>query len=93
VKTYWDGKEYRMAYSPEERAKIVAYYRNPEIRWIEGGTVAHNGPLPGDGYYVLAHCGRIECCRPGGPFQTVTEARVWSRKNWLPDAEQAPQTP
>jgi hypothetical protein len=93
MKIQWNGSEYEGAYSPEEKARLLAYYCDPEVRWIESGTDAIGGPLPSDGYYVLAHCGRIECCRPAGPFATKNEAMDWSRKNWLPEAEKAPQTP
>jgi hypothetical protein len=94
MKTFWDGETYQMAFSPEEKARLVAYYRDPDIRWLETGTlVASGGSLPSEGYYVLAHCLRVECCRPAGPFASLDEARKWSRKNWLPKAENAPQAP
>jgi hypothetical protein len=84
MKISWNGAEYVAEHSPQEKAALQAYYRDPEVRWFESGTQAVNGPFAGDGYYVLAHCLRIECCRPEGPFKTPAEARDWSRENWLP---------
>jgi hypothetical protein len=66
--------------------RLGDYY--PDIRWIEAGTVAGGSLLARSGYFVLAECGRIECCRPTGPFATKEEAREWSRKNLLPEAGQ-----
>ena len=54
--------------------RLGDYY--PDIRWIEAGTVAGGSLLARSGYFVLAECGRIECCRPTGPFATKEEARV-----------------
>lgn len=93
MKAEWTGTEYRMTFSAEEKARLAAYYGDPEVCWFDAGTIACGGPLIGTGYYVLAHCCRIECCRPEGPFATTEEAREWSRKNWLPEVENAPQTP
>ena len=64
---------------------IDAYYRDPEIVWLDagygnGGGV-NGGPIVASGHYVLMHCGRTECCRPEGPFATVEDARQWSREN------------
>jgi hypothetical protein len=72
-------------HSPEERAALIAYYQNPEIRWFEAGYGSdggvRGGPLKEAGFYVLAHCGRPECCRPDGPFESESEARDWSVRN------------
>jgi hypothetical protein len=92
MKAEWTGSEHRMVFSREEKANLVAYYRDPIVRWLEAGTVANGGILPKGGYYVLAHCGRVECCRPEGPFATKEDAREWALKNWLPHAEQAPRS-
>ena len=43
MKTIWDGETYKMAFSPEEKARLVAYYRDPDIRWLETGTLVANG--------------------------------------------------
>jgi len=67
-----------------------AYYLDPEVRWFEAGYGSaggvNGGPLTASGYYVIAHCGRLECCRPDGPFATVEEARAWSRESLTKDA-------
>lgn len=84
MKIRWTGTEYEWEYSAEERAALVSYYRDPEVVWLRGGTDAVGGPLPKEGYYALAHCGRIGCCRPAGPFETPAEARDWSREHWVP---------
>ena len=64
---------------------IKAYYREPEVVWFDAGYGKNGGVLGGPitepGYYVLAHCGRPECCRPSGPFETTDQAQDWSRKN------------
>jgi hypothetical protein len=78
----WDGTEYRAWHSPEEKAALLAYYRDPIIEWFEGGTEAYGGPLPANGFYVMPHCGHIECCRPDGPFESEQEARTWAVKNF-----------
>jgi hypothetical protein len=58
---------------------------DPEIAWFEAGFGSsggvNGGPLAEAGYYVIAQCGRPECCRPAGPFATVEAARGWSREN------------
>jgi hypothetical protein len=82
MKIEWDGTEYRGSYSAEEKAALLAYYRDPKIVWLEGGTEAQGGPLPIGGYYVLAHCERPYCCRPDGPFETEDQARIWARGNF-----------
>jgi hypothetical protein len=67
------------------RDDIAAYYRDPEITWFDAGFGSNGGvnggPLPEAGYYVIAQCGRPECCRPIGPFSTVAAARDWSCEN------------
>ena len=70
-----------------EQAALQAYYDDPEIRWFEAGYGTEGGvvggPLTEAGFYVLFHCGRPECCRPEGPFQTEALAREWSRQNGM----------
>ena len=62
------------AWSPET---IRAYYRDPEIAWLDVGYQCAIPAINEAGYYVMPHCAP-ECCRPSRPFKTADEARAWS---------------
>ena len=85
MKVRWTGTTYEAEHSPAEKAALIAYYQNPEIRWFEAGYGSDGsvigGPLEDAGFYVVAHCGRPECCRPDGPFDSEAKAREWSIQN------------
>jgi hypothetical protein len=65
--------------------EVKSYYMNPEVVWLEAGFGSkggvNGGPIAEDGFYILHHCGRPECCRPEGPFSTIAEAKAWSQEN------------